>query len=489
MACLRFGGALLERWRRLAWLARAGVHIGKPHGAARVAREHKQQRTRVEPVSERKPRAILPRNRRSSKRALDLGARRRVGLPGLRQELGAARWRGRHRRCLCNGRGRWRRGRHGGARSHTKSRETKEKHPHARTMATESRACNACQRGMHALKPPHSERLLMTLDVVAVGNAIIDILQPVQDGFLLQEDISKGAMTLVDEARADHLTQLFQSATVAAGGSAANTVTGVASFGGKAGYIGKVADDDLGARFIREFRAAGVQFDTLARARPPGTARCLIAVTPDGQRSMSTYLGASTLLSAEDIDAELVKSGTTLFLEGYLFDRDEAKAAFVRAAEFAGAAGRQVALTLSDVFCVERHRDSFKHLAANHIDVLFANEHEILALYETSDLAAALKAAQAACRIVAVTRSELGSVILHEGDETHVAPFPVSKVIDTTGAGDQYAAGFLFAYARGRPLAECGALASMAAAEVISHMGPRPETNLRALALKRGFRV
>ena len=204
---------------------------------------------------------------------------------------------------------------------------------------------------------------------------------------------------------------------------------------------------------------------------------------------MSTYLGASTLLSADDIDASLIQSGAILFLEGYLFDRDEAKAAFVRAAEIAAANDRKVSLTLSDIFCVERHRESFQHLVAHHVDILFANEREILGLYETSDLQTALAAARAACPIVAVTRSELGSVIVSEAGETHVAPAPVARVVDSTGAGDQYAAGFLFAHARGRPLAECGALASLAAAEVIAHMGPRPETNLRALALKSGFRV
>ena len=329
----------------------------------------------------------------------------------------------------------------------------------------------------------------MTYDVVAVGNAIVDILQPVPDAFLADENISKGAMTLIDEARADHLTRLFGGATVAAGGSAANTMTGISSFGGATGYIGKVADDDLGARFAREFRAAGVAFDTPPREGQPGTARCLIAVTPDGQRSMSTYLGASTLLSASDVDADLIRSGAILFLEGYLFDRDEAKAAFVRAAEIARAAERKVSLTLSDLFCVERHRESFKQLVAHHVDILFANEHEILALYQTSDLKAALSAAQAACPVVAVTRSELGSVVLANGAETHVAPMPTAKLVDSTGAGDQYAAGFLFAYAKQRSIAECGALASLAASEVISHMGPRPETNLRALALKSGFRV
>lgn len=327
-------------------------------------------------------------------------------------------------------------------------------------------------------------------DVVAVGNAIIDILKPVPDAFLGAEDIAKGAMTLIDEPRADHLTAAFGAdAVVAAGGSAANTMTGVASLGGKTGYIGKVADDGLGARFTQEFCAAGVAYNTPARATPPGTARCLIAVTPDGQRSMNTYLGASTLLEPTDIDADLIRAGAVTFLEGYLFDRDEAKAAFVRAAEIARAAGRKVALTLSDTFCVDRHRESFRHLVAGHVDILFSNESEILSLYESKDLDAALQAARTACPIVIVTRSDQGSLIA-AGDETvKVEPIPVAKVVDTTGAGDQYAAGFLFAHARGRSLAECGAIASLAAAEVISHMGPRPEQNLRGLALERGFRV
>lgn len=328
-----------------------------------------------------------------------------------------------------------------------------------------------------------------TYDVVAVGNAIIDVLQSAPDAFLAEENIAKGGMTLIDEARADHLTARFADAVLAAGGSAANTVTGVASFGGKAGYIGKVADDALGARFTAEFRAAGVSFSTPPRPGKPGTARCLIAVTPDGQRSMSTYLGASTLLEPNDIDADLVRAGETLFLEGYLFDRDEAKAAFVRAAEVARSAGRKVSLTLSDKFCVDRHRDSFRHLVAGHVDILFSNESEILSLYEQNDLGAALEAARAACPVVIVTRSEVGSLIATKDETVDVKPIPVAKVVDTTGAGDLYAAGFLFGYARGRSLAECGALASLAAAEVISHMGPRPEQNLRALALKNGFRV
>lgn len=324
-------------------------------------------------------------------------------------------------------------------------------------------------------------------DVVAVGNAIIDVLKSVSDGFLAEEGIAKGAMTLIDEARAEHLTARLADPVVAAGGSAANTVTGIASFGGKAAYIGKVADDALGARFTKEFRAAGVTFNTPPRPGTPSTARSLIVVTSDGQRSMNTYLGASTLLGAEDIDADLIRSGETLFLEGYLFDRNEAKAAFVRAAEIAQAAGRKVSLTLSDTFCVDRHRDSFRQLVSGHVDILFCNESEILALYESSDLGDALAQARKVCPLVAVTRSEHGSLIASANETVEVKAFPVSKVVDSTGAGDQYAAGFLFGYARKKSLAECGALASLAAAEVISHMGPRPEVSLRELAQKNGL--
>jgi sugar/nucleoside kinase (ribokinase family) len=352
---------------------------------------------------------------------------------------------------------------------------------------------NACQHRLSALKRLQLQQELAmassTYDVVAVGNAIIDLIQSVPESFLAEENIAKDAMTLIDEARAEHLTARLAQATVAAGGSAANTVTGVASFGGKTGYIGKVADDELGARFTREFRAAGVDFHTAPRPAPPGTARSLIAVTPDGHRSMNTYLGASTLLSSEDIDGDLIRAGETLFLEGYLFDRDEAKAAFVRAAEIARAAGRKVALTLSDKFCVDRHRESFRHLVAGHVDVLFANEAEILSLYEHADLGAALETARKTCPMTIVTRSAIGSLVASATETVEVRAYPVASVVDTTGAGDQYAAGFLFGFARGRPLAECGALASLAAAEVISHIGPRPEQSLRGLALKSGFRV
>ncbi|MGE0830230.1 MAG: adenosine kinase, partial [Hyphomonadaceae bacterium] len=316
-------------------------------------------------------------------------------------------------------------------------------------------------------------------DVVAVGNAIVDILQVVPEAFLAEHAIAKNAMTLIDEARADELTALFGQATIAAGGSAANTATGVASFGARAAYIGKVAQDQLGRDYAAAFAREGVRFETRPRPAPPGTARSIIAVTPDGHRSMNTYLGASTMLDSSDLDAPLIQSGAITFLEGYLFDRPEAKMAFVRAAEIAAAADRKVALTLSDVFCVERHRESFRHLVAGHIDILFANEAEILNLYETQSLDEALNAAKSVCPIVAVTRSEHGSVIA-AGAETHKVPAaPVARVVDSTGAGDLYAAGFLYGYAASRPLAACGALGSLAAAEVISHMGPRPEKSLK----------
>jgi sugar/nucleoside kinase (ribokinase family) len=325
------------------------------------------------------------------------------------------------------------------------------------------------------------------LHVVAVGNAIVDILHQVDDAFLDRHQIIKGAMQLIDEERAIYLTDFFADATVQPGGSAANSMNGVASFGGKAGFIGKVADDALGAQFTETFRDAGVTFETPARQGPPGTARCIIAVTGDGQRSMNTYLGASTLLEPNDIEKALIERGQICFLEGYLFDREEAKAAFVRASEYARGAQRRVALTLSDVFCVERHRDSFAHLVANHVDILFANEHEIMSLYQTESLAEALNRARLDCPLTAVTRSEKGCVIV-AGDETVDVPAaPVARVVDTTGAGDLFAAGFLFGQATGRSLQDCGRLGAIAAAEVISHMGPRPEAPLALLAQAQGL--
>jgi sugar/nucleoside kinase (ribokinase family) len=324
-------------------------------------------------------------------------------------------------------------------------------------------------------------------DVVAVGNAIVDLLHQAPDDFLAAHQIEKGAMTLVDDARAAYLTAQFKNPLVAAGGSVGNSATGVASFGGSAAFLGVVADDDLGRSFTKAFRDVGASFNPTPRQGPPGTGRCMIVVTPDGQRSMSTYLGAAGMLTPKEIDADTVRAGAITFLEGYLFDSDDAKAAFVKAAEIAKAAHRKVALTLSDKFCIDRHRAAFRHLVAQHIDILLCNEGEIRSLYETDDFDDAVMRAASECEIVAATRSEKGSVIAANAETFHIAAAPVARVIDTTGAGDQYAAGFLFGLAKGRSLRECGALGSLAAGEVISHMGPRPETSLAKLAASRNL--
>ena len=323
-------------------------------------------------------------------------------------------------------------------------------------------------------------------DVVGLGNAIVDVISPVEDRFLEDWDIRKNGMTLIDEARAETLTNAAKGQEKS-GGSGANTIAGVASFGGRTAYIGKVADDRLGEVFRRETLAEGVEFNTTPLMDGPATARSIIFVTPDGARSMNTFLGASVMFSPADVDEDAVRDGAILYLEGYLFDREEAKAAFVHASEIARAAGRKVALTLSDNFCVDRHRDSFLHLIKGHVDLVFANEAELLSLYEMEDFDAALAALQAATAVAAVTRSEKGSVIIGDGDPIALAAEPVARVVDTTGAGDQYAAGVLYGMARDLPLALCGRLGHIAAAEVISHYGPRPEVSYAELARKAGI--
>lgn len=324
-------------------------------------------------------------------------------------------------------------------------------------------------------------------DVVGLGNAIVDIIAPVEDSFLDRFNIRKNGMTLIDEGRADTLTAAAPDARQLSGGSGANTIAGIASFGGSAAYIGKVADDPLGTVFRRDMNASGIPFDTPPLGDGPATARSIIFVTPDGARSMNTYLGASVRFSPEDVQADVVRAGSILYLEGYLFDEEPAKAAFIHASELAKAAGRRVALTLSDSFCVERHRDSFLHLIRNHVDIVFANEAELLALYLTEDFDEAVDMMRADTALAAITRSEKGSVVVGGGDPVHVPAEPVEKVIDTTGAGDQYAAGFLFGLTRELPLALCAKLGHVAAAEVISHYGPRPETSLKSLVEKIGF--
>ncbi len=316
-------------------------------------------------------------------------------------------------------------------------------------------------------------------DILGIGNAIMDVIAPVKDDFLTQNDIPKGGMALIDSERAIGLSALLAplSPTEIAGGSGANTIAGAAMLGAKTAYIGVVADDDMGARFSAGMNASGVAYDTPAQAGGLPTARCLIAVTPDGERSMSTFLGASTQFTPDHLDMDKVKTAKIVYLEGYLFDSEPAKAAFISAAKTARMAGNKVALTLSDSFCVGRHKEAFKELVANHIDILFANEDEITALYDTT-IDGAMAQLRSIKLIAAITRSEKGSVII-DGDQAHlIDAAPIGQLVDTTGAGDQYAAGFLAAFARGEDLRQCGTWGSACAAEVIQHYGARPEREI-----------
>jgi len=319
------------------------------------------------------------------------------------------------------------------------------------------------------------------LDVLGIGNAIVDVIAHAEEDFLEREALVKGTMTLIDAARAEALYQMMGPAIEASGGSASNTMAGIASLGGNGAYIGKVRDDLLGQVFRHDITAIGVRYETPAVTSGPGTARCLILVTPDGQRTMNTYLGACVDLGPDDIDAEIVAAASITYLEGFLFDPPQAQSAFRKAAAVAHAAGRQVALSLSDPFCVGRHRDDFRDLIDGHVDILFANEAEICSLYETHDFAAAAAAVRGQVSIAALTRSAAGSVILTSGAEHRVAAAPVAHVVDTTGAGDLYASGFLYGLTHRLPLPICGEIGSLCAAEIISHVGARPEVKLSEL--------
>jgi sugar/nucleoside kinase (ribokinase family) len=317
--------------------------------------------------------------------------------------------------------------------------------------------------------------------VAGIGNAIVDVLGHTDDETLERLDLAKGSMTLITADRAIELHGQMESRVECSGGSAANTMVGLASMGASAAYIGKVRDDALGEVFRCDIRAAGVSFDTPAAATGPPTGRCLIFVTADAQRTMQTLLGASATLGPDDVDSATIEGAGITFLEGYLWDPEPAKQAFLRAAKIAHAAGRKVALSLSDPFCVERHREEFRDLVDNHVDVLFANEAEARSLYQANDLDGALAAMRGRCEIAAVTRGKDGSVILCGDDVIRVEAEPVDEVVDTTGAGDLYAAGFLFGLSEGRDPATCGRLGSVAAAEIISHFGARPESSLADL--------
>ena len=324
-------------------------------------------------------------------------------------------------------------------------------------------------------------------DVAAIGNAIVDVIAPADDAFLMAEGMAKGAMTLIDEGRATELYGRMAAGIEASGGSAANTVAGVASLGGRSAYIGKVAADALGDIFAHDIRASGAHFQTDPLRGGPATARCLISVTPDGQRTMSTYLGACVQLTAADVSPEIIEAASIVYLEGYLFDPEEARRAFAKAAGLARAAGRKIALSLSDAFVVERHRHALLGFIDTQVDVLLANETEIMALFETDDFSAAAKAVASRVEIAALTRGPAGSCVVTPDTVFDIPVQTPLRVTDTTGAGDQYAAGFLFGLASGQSLDACGRLGSLAAAEVIDHYGPRPERGLAALARSQGL--
>lgn len=325
-------------------------------------------------------------------------------------------------------------------------------------------------------------------DVLAIGNAIVDVIARAEDDFLHAHAIQRGGMTLIDEARAESLYAAMGPGRVVSGGSAANTIAGVASFGGRAAFIGKVRDDQLGKLYRHDLTSLGVAFDTPPALSGPTTARCLIIVTPDGQRSMSTYLGACQGLSAADIDPQAVRDSAFIYLEGYLWDPPAAKEAFREAAAIAHGAGRKVALTLSDSFCVDRWRDEFLGLIRGGVvDVVFANEHELKSLYVTGDVDSAIAALRQEGILGVVTRSEHGALVVTREETVAVAAMPVEAVVDTTGAGDLFAAGFLYGLARDRDARDCLRLGALAAAEIISHIGARPETGLADLARQNGL--
>ena len=327
-------------------------------------------------------------------------------------------------------------------------------------------------------------------DVLGIGNAIFDVLVQTDEAFLSRHGMTKGGMALIDEARAASIYRDIGPAVEMSGGSAANTIVGVASLGARAAYVGKVRDDQIGRLYMHDIRAAGVAFETRPAADGPATGCSYILVTPDGERTMNTYLGAAQELMPADIDAAQVAASALLYLEGYLWDPTNAKEAFVKASTIAHGAGRQVALTLSDSFCVDRYCGEFLDLMRNGtIDLVFANEAELHALYQTSDFETALKQLRSDVKLAVVTRSEKGCVVASKDGVIAVPAFPVERVVDTTGAGDLFAAGFLFGLARGAGHENAGRLGALAAAEVIQHIGARPQVSLKELAQQNGLPV
>ena len=327
----------------------------------------------------------------------------------------------------------------------------------------------------------------LTFDVLTIGNAIVDVLAKVDEAFVAGENLVKGSMNLIDEPRAEQLYSHMGPATEISGGSAGNTAAGVASFGGHAAYFGKVKDDQLGGIYAHDMKSIGVHFGTAKAQDGPATARSFILVTPDGERTMNTYLGACVNLTTADVAEDVVKVSKVTYMEGYLFDKPEAKAAFRHAAQVARAAGNLTSITLSDSFCVERHRDDFLDLIKSNIDIVFANESEIKSLYKTDNFDGAAAAIMRDCPLAVLTRSHKGSLVVRGEERVVVPAHPVEHVVDVTGAGDLFASGFLFGHTRGKPLRQCAMLGSLAAAEIISHTGARPEVNLLQLAHENGL--
>src|SRR6266481_587747 len=325
-------------------------------------------------------------------------------------------------------------------------------------------------------------------DVLGIGNAIVDVLARAEDDFLVRHGMRKGAMTLIDEARATGIYDAMGPAVEISGGSAANTIVGCASLGGRAAFVGKVKDDELGRVFAHDIRAAGVSYDTPPASTGPSTARCYVLVTPDGERTMNTYLGAAQDLHPNDIDAATIAAAQIIYLEGYLWDPPHAKEAFLKAAKIAHDAERDVALTLSDAFCVDRYRAEFLDLIrTGTVDLVFANERELHSLYQTADFDTAVNALRNDARLVVVTRSEKGCLVVTREETDAVPASPVERLVDATGAGDLFAAGFLVGLARGAEYRDAARLGALVAAEVIQHLGARPETSLKALAQDNGF--
>ncbi len=324
-------------------------------------------------------------------------------------------------------------------------------------------------------------------DVIGIGNAIVDILVQTKDSFLKAKSLTKGSMVLLDEKQAEQLYGSIEHGHKTSGGSAANTLAGLAQLGSKSGFIGRVRDDSLGEIFTQDIRSAGACYETPPALEGPATARCLIFVTPDAQRTMCTYLGASVLLEPKDLDLSMVKKTKVLYLEGYLWDNPAAKRAFIAAAETCKSAGGKVALSLSDSFCVERHRESFLNLVNNHIDILFANESEIISLYQAKDLKMAINNVRDRCEVTALTCGEKGSIILSEDNTYEINPYKMGTLIDTTGAGDLYAGGFLYGYTAGQDLIKCGAIGSLCAGQIVTQLGSRSQVPLKSLLAENSF--